>query len=368
MGIEPTEHVSRLVPYIVSGSAQLSLEDKSKFLKLDWNEATYPPSPLVKRRLFEFIEAGQLCFYPDVTAIELREKLSCYLGLEVSFIQAFNGSDAAIDAICATYVACGNSILVREPVYTQPYTSMQVRGANLVTFTGESPFDKVLAKYHAYLSNNAFRLVYIVNPNNPTGVLYEASEVQELLVAYPETLFVVDEAYSDYARTTVVGLVKDNNNLIVVRTFSKAFGLAGLRIGYVVSQPRIIDDLNRIRNGKEVNVMAQIAASATLDDLSYVEDRVNQVVQTRGWLVRNLREHGIECHETPANFILIRVPHVPEVIRRLAEARILVRDRSHLPQLEGYIRVTIGMPEEMKQFLDALKALPDSIIRHQGEK
>ena len=363
MSIEPTEYVNKLVPYRVSQSARLSLEDKPRFLKLDWNEATFPLSPVVKKRLLEFLETNKLNFYPDVTAMELRQKLSRYVGLDASYIQVFNGSDAAINTICDTYISAGNHVLVREPIYTQPYTFIRVKGANMITFTGESPFSKSLDKYHKYLSSHFIKLVYIVNPNNPTGVLYEISEIGELLQAYPKTLFVIDEAYSEYARKTVIGLVEHNHNLIVAKTFSKAFGLAGLRVGYLISQPSIIGNLNKVRNGKDINVIGQVAASAALDDLPYVEKQINYLIETREWLVKNLLHYGIECRGTPANFILIRVPNVPEVIRRLAEQKVLVRDRSHLPQLDGYIRVTIGMPEEMRRFFEVLTALPDSLIR-----
>ena len=363
MSIKPTEYVNKLVPYRVSQSGQLSLEDKPRFLKLDWNEATFPLSPVVKKRLLEFLETNSLNYYPDVMATELRQKLSLYVGLDASHIQVFNGSDAAINTICDTYISAGDAVLVREPVYTQPFIFIRVKGANTITFTGETPFSKSLDKYHKYLSNHNIKLVYIANPNNPTGVFYEISEIGELLQAFPKTLFVIDEAYSEYTRKTVIGLVEYNHNLIVARTFSKAFGLAGLRMGYLISQPSIIGNLNKVRNGKDVNVIGQIAASASLDDLTYIDNQINDMIETREWLVKNLLHYGIECRGTPANFILIRVPNVSEVIRRLAEQKILVRDRSHLPQLDGYIRVTIGTPEEMRQFFEVFTALPDSLIR-----
>ena len=363
MTIEPTRHVKKLSPYEVSTSATLSLEDKAKYLKLDFNEATFPPSPLVKSRLLALLKADQLNFYPDVTATELRQKLAGYVGLEAAFIQVFNGSDGAINTICDTFITAADNVLVREPVYTQPYTFIRAKGSRLVTFTGDDPFTKNLDRYEQQLSARTIKMVYMANPNNPTGVYYEIPEVSRLLKAFPGTLFVIDEAYHEYAGKTSLGLVREYPNLIVTRTFSKAFGLAGLRIGYIIAQPPIIGDINKVRNGKDVNTVAQIAAAAALEDLPYLNQRVKQVIEARQWLIENLRRHGVTCHDSPANFILIRVADAPEVIRRLAGKMVLVRDRSTLPQLEGYIRVTIGMPEEMQRFFTIFTSLPDRLIK-----
>lgn len=361
--IEPTRHVKVLAPYQMSASAVLTLKDKAEYLKLDFNEATFPPSPLVKARLLELLQADQLNFYPDVTATELRRKLAAYVGLEAAFIQVFNGSDSAIDNICATFVGASDRVLVREPVYTQPFTFIRARGSRLVAFTGDDPFTKNLDEFERQLSARAIKMVYLANPNNPTGVYYELPEISRLLDKFPGTLFVIDEAYHEYAGKTSLGLVKDHQNLIVTRTFSKAFGLAGLRIGYIIAQPQLIGNIDKVRNGKDVNTVGQTAAMAALDDLPYVRRRVGQVIEARRWLIENLRRHGVACHDSPANFILIRVPDAPAVVWRLAEKKVLVRDRSSLPQMEGYIRVTIGLPEEMERFFTIFTSLPDSLIK-----
>lgn len=362
MIILPTRQVGTLTPYRISESGGMTTEEKTKYVKLDWNEAAYPPSPLVRKALLRFIETGAVRYYPDVTARELREELAHYIGLPVPCIQVFNGSDAALRDICDTYLALGDNMLVREPVYTQIYTLAGSRGAKLVKFTGQDPFTKALDGYSDHLSDQNIRIVYLVNPNNPTGVLYEKSEIEFLASSYPATLFIVDEAYYELSGITVADLIPKHHNIVVTRTFSKAFGLAGLRVGYILSQPEIIQNIDRVRNGKEVNVLAQVAAIAALRDIAYMQRCVQQVRQTREWLVKKLVESGIDVHTTPANYILVRVTELAKVLQELKTRGLLVRDRSYLPQLEGYIRVSIGTSDEMQYFFDVFT----EIMRAQG--
>lgn len=363
-GIRPAKWMSGFTPYVPSQSAKLALQEKADYLRLDWNESTFPPSPLVIKKLKEVVEGGHLNFYPDVTASELRKKISRYVSMDSSFIQVFNGSDAALQAICLTYLDKGSKVLVREPTYTQLYTFVASVGANLVKFQGKDLFDLALEKYHEYLSSGKIKLVYICNPNNPTGVLYEQSTIQQLLEDYPQVLFVIDEAYFEYSKMTVAGLI-NYQNILITRTFSKAFGLASVRIGYILGLPQLMDNINKVYNRKDVNLLGQVAASAALDDIPYLESKVDEVIRARAWLVNQLKNVGLRVHETPANFILIRMPNASEVVDKLKEKGIFVRDRSYLPQLEGYFRVSIGSIDYMKRVLKAIsELLPSNKGKH----
>lgn len=352
--ILPTPWCLEMQPYKVSQSAKIPMGQKKRYLKLDWNEALVPPSPLVKKKLQEAIESDIIHFYPDVTAGELKIKLSDYVGLSTSHIQVFNGSDDALQTICITYLSDKDTVLLREPSYTQFNTYVQSMGARLLNFAGESPFSPALDRYHDLLSHETIKLAYIVNPNNPTGIMYDREMICELIERYRGTLFVIDEAYFEYSGLTVVDLIHDHSNILVTRTFSKAFGLAGLRLGYVLGQPQIVEHLLKVRNGKNVNSLAQIAASAALDDIPYMQTYVAAVESTRTWLAQALRNLGLEVHETPANFILIRVSNVRATMEVLKKENILVRDRSNLDQLQGTIRVSVGLRDHMKRFLDVM--------------
>jgi len=358
---DPTEEVSEMAPYTVSESAKLSNGKKADELKLDWNESTFQPSSLVRERLQAFVENGHFEYYPDVTARDLREKIAGYVNCGIENVQIFNGSDSSLRVILDTYLGQGDAFLAREPVYTQPYTFVETNGGERVTFTCESPFKKGIEQFRTVLKDTQPKVAYIPNPNNPTGVCYTPGEIEELLSAAPNTLFVVDEAYYEYADTTVSNLVSEYDNLIVSRTFSKAFGLASCRVGYVVASEETIQHLEKVRNGKSVNLFGQIAASAALDDLEYMRDRVQTVIRTRDWLVETLLERGYNAVSTPANFILIKVDDPEATVERLKRIGVYVRNRNYLPQLDGYIRVTIGDREQMEMFLDAFESVTNKI-------
>lgn len=349
--IPVSKNISTLVPYDVPAGAELSYWEKVNYLKLDWNEATYGPSPKVKAKLGKALKKNYLNYYPEVTGTRLREKISGYVKLPKDYIQIFNGSDAALQTICTTYLNNSDSVLIRQPTYTQLNVFAQAVGANLVKFTAKDPFDLAINKYRRYLSEIRPKMVYIVNPNNPTGIIYDLVTIESFLKSYPSSLFVVDEAYFEFSGKTVVSLIPKYENLIVTRSFSKAFALAGLRIGYIMAQPGIIADINRVRNGKDVNVLAQIAAMAALDDLDYMRSNVKKVVSTRTWLVRALKKKGIDAYDGEGNFILIKLENCDKILSLLAKRRILARNRSSLPQLEKCLRVSIGLPKQMKLFL-----------------
>lgn len=358
----PTSSVARLDPYEVSRSAVLSNEEKGKHLKLDWNESTFPTSPALIEALQQVLAEGHLEYYPDVQAVTLRERLSEYVGGDAEYIQVFNGSDAALRNILDTYIEPGDKVLVREPVYTQPYTFVHTNGGEVVNFTASSPFSKGIAEYEHHLQNSGCKVTYHPNPNNPTGVCYEASELASLLEQFPDILFIVDEAYYEFTGTTVANLVQRYDNLVVTRTFSKAFGLAGVRVGYVVAGSSVMKEVNKVRNGKSVGLLGQIAATAALEHVDHMREAVAEVGRAREWTENHLREEGIPFHTTPANFILIKVGNAPKVVERLQESQILVRDRSYLPQLEGCIRVTIGSREQMETFCNAFLSLDEHVL------
>ncbi len=360
----PTTPVANLDPYEVSESATLSNEEKGNHLKLDWNESTFPTPPAVIEAIRRVLAEGHLEYYPDVNARRLRESLSEYVGVDAQNIQVFNGSDAALRNIFDAYIEPGDKVLIREPVYTQPYTFVHTNGGEIINFTASSPFADGVDEYGHYLEKSGCKVTYHPNPNNPTGVCYKPSTVSSLLRRFSDTLFIIDEAYYEFTGVSVADKIREHENLIVTRTFSKAFALAGIRVGYIVASPAVMREINKIRNGKSVGLLGQIAATAALENTDHMEKIVEEVEQARAWMVNRLQEEGMAFHKTPANFILIKVGDAPAVVNRLQEFQILVRDRSYLPQLDDYIRVTIGSKDQMKQFLEAFLSLEEHLLCH----
>ena len=347
-----------LTSYQVSTGAALSLGSKPQYLKLDWNEAAVPPSPQVRAAL-EMQLDGELNHYPDVNATELRQKLSEYVHLPPEYIRAFNGSDAALRDLCAAFLNPGDKVLIREPTYTQIRTFIAAQNAEIVPFLASGPFELDVGLLSEAIHDSDANVVYLVNPNNPTGVLYHTATIGWLCQLHPWTLFVVDEAYFEFCGFTSAPLVEAHRNLAVTRTFSKAFGLAGLRLGYLLGGSTVMHGIDNVRNGKEVNTLAQVAGVAALGDLAYTwafVDGAGGVREVQRDTARALREMGLEVVTTPANFLLVKVENVGRVMNYLKSYSVLVRDRSMLPQLEGYIRVTVGTAEQMAQFVDVMGA------------
>ena len=350
--ISLSKRMAAAEPYRSPIGARMTPGERQGYLKLDFNEATYPPSP----RVAEALQGVAPNYYPDMDAKELRGALARYTGRDIEEIRVWNGSDAALRAICWAYLDVGDVALIREPTYSQFGVFVKQVGATLQAVMGQSAFDASFFMYDVGIRQHQPKLVYIVNPNNPTGVCYSNEIMLTCKVEmYPATLFVIDGAYHEYCLHTIADYLDQLDNLIVVRTLSKAFGLAGVRIGYTLSSPQIARALDKVRNGKDVGVLAQAAAIAALDDTTYMFERVDETLRAKVWTVNVLREAGVEAHDTPANFILIRTEDATRAVEDFRRRGVLVRDRSYLPQLEGYIRVTIGTMEEMRQFVAIAK-------------
>lgn len=349
--IQINKYLTGIKPYQISKSADLSFQQKQQYLKLDWNETTIPPSPKVIQSLMDILKTGGLYFYPDVNATELSLAIAEYVKLNQNNVLVYNGSDDALNNIFIAFLNPNDKVLFRDPTYSQIETFIISRGAKIERFLGHTAITFDPEKYCEYLDRQIINIVYIANPNNPTGVMYDKSFIDYLCRCYPKTLFVVDEAYYEFAQVTVVELIKKYSNLIVTRTFSKAFGLAGLRIGYILADPCLLNILKLIRNGKDVNLLAQIAAKSALDDLPYMQSYVNEVIDTRNWLFNEIKKLGAEVYNTPGNFLLIRLVNSHNVQKSLQDNKIFVRDRSSLPQLENSFRVSVGNRLQMSEFL-----------------
>lgn len=352
-GPTPGPMVARLEAYRAVSSRSRFFQSANGALKLDWNEATSPPSPRVFEALAGFLATGRLNWYPDPDATELRRRLARYTGRPPSAIQVFNGSDSALDYLARTFVGAGDHVVVCSPCYDHFRVSLESVGAAIERVYARSPFT-VDARRLAGRIQPATRLVYITNPNNPTGRMYSLRDLEVVLEPLTSGLLVVDEAYFEFCGKTAAPLLDRYPQLVISRSFSKAFGLAGMRCGYLLGSPRVLRHVNKIRNGKDVNALAQVAAIAALQDLDHVRGYVAQVRRSRAWLVRTLQDRGHEVVSSPANFILLRTDAPTTLVEALRGKDIYIRDRSYLPQLEEYVRVTVGTREQCERFVSAL--------------
>ncbi|MBM4387831.1 MAG: histidinol-phosphate aminotransferase family protein, partial [Deltaproteobacteria bacterium] len=313
-----------------------------------------PPSKKVIEAIIAFLSnSHHLNWYPELSNRNLLRALSGYTGCPDENILVTSGSDEALAALCDTFLDEGDDVLVPFPTYTHFLIFAKSSGARVRLVEGRNPFIKF---FDAVLDSIRIdtKLVYLVSPTNPTGIIYDERDIKTLCLRFPETLFIVDEAYAEFAGHSIIGLVGEFGNLAVTRTFSKSFGIAGLRIGYLAAQKTVLDSVKKIFNPKSVNSLAQIAALAALSDMEYHDRYVSEVCESKQILRRELSARGLDPVITPANFILFRVGNPAEFIGRCEEYSVFVRDRSHLKGLEGYVRMNAPTVEQTHEFLRRL--------------
>jgi histidinol-phosphate aminotransferase len=355
--IEVAPSVRALTPYesVTSQASIDSLPDGETTFKLDWNEATIAPSPRVTEAIQAYV-GGQrdLNWYPQLGSTDLVNALEGYTGVSSEHILATNGSDDALQLICNTFLSEGDKVVAPVPTYNHFLVFAQSRGAAITKVVGETPFSKNLDGIRDAMSADT-RILYLVSPNNPTGVVLDPQDVEELCRDYPRTLVILDEAYFEFAQVTGMDLVGEYPNLIVTRTFSKAFGLAGLRVGYLAADHDVIEGLSRIYNPKSVNALGQIGAIAALDDLDYLDAFLDEVNASKEILRDFFASRNAEAHITPANFVVVRVPDIKQTLGQLESRGVYVRDRSSYPGLEGCLRMSVGTVEQTYKLLGRLE-------------
>ena len=343
MLIKVRESIDALKPYNVGGRANLS-QDWECF---DWNESEFPPSNKVFEVMKTFYRYER---YPDITASKLKDELSKYVSLPSEFIEVYNGSDDGLKDIFTVFVDSETSVISYAPSYTQVDTFISVNTKNYEKVQIIDPLGEHVWDFAPCMMSD---VVYLVNPNNPTGKLIPVEEIEDLVDSNPSTLFVVDEAYYEFAGQSCSHLVISHKNLIVTRTFSKAFGLAAARLGYVMAHPDLLFHLRKIKNGKTVNALAQLCGIACLNDLDYLNARIEEMNDAKKFFVDNLPPQYTAV-DSAANFVLVKTPDSNRVLQKMRENKILIRDRSSFTNLDNCVRITIGSKKQIIRVLDVI--------------
>ena len=343
MGIKVRKSISNLQTYNVGGRSDLS----SDWECFDWNESEFPPTNKVFEVMKSFYRYER---YPDITATQLKNKLSEYVSLPVDFIEVYNGSDDALKDIITVFVDKDTHVLSYQPSYTQVNTFITTNTENYMKVNIKDPLGKHEYDF-SYCKIN--EVVYLVNPNNPTGKLLPVEEIEKLVKTYPNTLFIVDEAYYEFAKQSCSHLVVSHKNLIVTRTFSKAFGLASVRLGYCMGHPDTLSHIRKIRNGKAVNTLGQLCGIAALNDLDYLQSRIDEMNDAKKFFIDNLPNY-YNALDSDANFVLVKTPDSKKLLEKMKENKILIRDRSAFENLENCVRITIGSKKQIIRVLDVM--------------
>lgn len=357
----PTAAVAGVAPYCSAGEAPIRLPHPERIAKLDGNECVRSPSPRVREALAAQAQTAPLNWYPDGEAQEVRAALSEYTGLGPEAIRVFSGSGAALEYVARTFLEADDEVIWCPPTNDDFRVYAQSCGARLLAAQTESIWEP---EPGALLSSMTPRtkMVYLVNPNNPTGTLYSADQLAALLWTCPEIGFVIDEAYYEFSGVTAAPLVMAHPNLIVVRSFANAFGLAGLRVGYLLSHPDNLESIDRIHAGKNTSTLAQVAAVAALGDREYLAATVAETRLAMQSLAAALEQMGLTVRTTAANFLLVKVADPDTTCRFLANRLVFVRNRHHVAGMEGYLRMTVGDMPTTERVIQAFEAAPVSAL------
>jgi histidinol-phosphate aminotransferase len=330
-------------------------------VRLNTNEAPEPPPAGFVEELLGEINEVALNRYPDRVAVELRRAIAELHGVALEHVYAANGSNEVIQSLMLAYGGPGRTVVVFEPTYALHSHIPRITGTKVLAGERDKDYlvsadevDRVL-KEAARTDATSPAVVFLCSPNNPTGRVESLELVEHVLEAAPG-LVIVDEAYGQFAPRSAVELAPAHRNLVVVRTFSKTWSLAALRLGYAIADPQVVDALFSVSLPYHLDALKQAAGRIALDYVDDMHDRVRRLVDERERLLSSLGDRLVEVVPSQANFILFKVPgrRAPEVWNTLVEHSVIVRDLSSYGDLEDFLRVTVGTPAENDSFLAAL--------------
>lgn len=344
-------------------------------IKLNTNENPYPPSPHVLKTMKAAVD-GRLRLYPDPTAEPLRERLAKLHGCRTENIIVGNGSD---ELLALAVRCCVETLASQRGPISQRYLVPPAK-ASVQFFTPSYSLYPVLAAINGSASNSVplgwefalpeptllrhnkqwqpkSALTFITTPNAPSGRGYATAHLS-FLCAKSKGVVVLDEAYADFAEENALSLALKYPQVLVARTFSKAFSLCFQRVGYFVGHPELITALHSIRDSYNVNGLGQIGAEATLDDLPYYRANTGKIIATRQWLSGELTKLGFQVFPSQTNFLLVKPPALTAEVwlQRLRGHKILVR-WFNSPEVRAYLRITIGTPAELEALLKAARQI-----------
>ncbi len=320
-------------------------------LRLDFNENTLACSPAV-RDVLARISAGDLTRYPEREPVE--REVALHLGIASEQVALTNGVDEAIHVLFEAFLDDGDELLLPVPTYTMYEVYASATDARVVTIQAvddlQFPFDRLLASI-----TPRTKIIAIANPNSPSGSTATRQQILECARRAPHAIVLVDEAYFHFHGETVIDLIGEIPNLIVARTFSKAFGLAGLRVGVLAAPVELMQWIRRVLSPYSVNSVALACLPAALADTTYLNWYVNEVLTARDEFESALKAAKLRYWPSRANFILVDIgPRHREFVQAMLSAGVLVRDRSNDPGCDGRVRITIGTREQMRRATIAL--------------
>mgnify|MGYP001175600401 CR=1 FL=1 len=324
-----------------------------KIIKLNTNENPFPCSPKVKAAIGRVVQAG-LQKYPDPMATAFRIRAGDLYGFDPEWILCGNGSDELLTMITRALVDSGDRIRYANPGYILYKTLAEIQGAttDVVNFNADWSLGDAFAN-----PVDRLKLAFLANPNSPSGTMLSPERVAKLAGELPCPL-VVDEAYVDFADANCLALVRKHENILVTRSLSKSYALAGLRFGFVVAQPQMIEQLRKVKDSYNCDALSIAGATAAIDDQTWLQETRAAILATRERMMAALRELGFASVPSQANFVWNPHPSVPvePLYQKLKAAGVLVRYMNYALWGDG-LRISVGTDEQVDACLDLLKTL-----------
>ena len=361
---DASDLISRIQPHLQAAPPYIAVEPPDevakrvgiapeRIIKLDANENPYGPSPKVQEAL---ARAQTYHVYPDPEQRKVRDALGRYIGFEPEWIMAGAGSDELLNMVIRMFVPPGGSFLDFPPSFNFYPFLVALQGGTIANLPRRED-DFAIDVATAVEEMKSAQLTAVASPNNPTGTFFRTEDVETL--ARTGQPLILDEAYAEFAGESCVDLVREYPNLIVMRTLSKWAGLAGLRIGYMVAHPALIDVVLRLKDPYNVNAAAEAAVLATMDNLPYLQTKIAAMMAEKQRMeVELTRLPGFEVTPSRANFLFCKLTGVSakDVHARLVQHGILVR-YFDTPMLQNCLRISAGRPEQTDALLEALREI-----------
>ncbi|MFA5792466.1 MAG: histidinol-phosphate transaminase [Candidatus Gracilibacteria bacterium] len=332
------------------------IDNRRKYggILLDFNERTVPACKAVRDALATFARRGKFNVYPEY--MDLPKKIATYAGANEESLMITNGVDQGIDLIFRTFSGEGDKVIIPSPSFAMFYQCAGTVGNQILQpaygSNGEFPFEEVMS-----LIDDEVRVIVICNPNNPTGTLVPLKQIEQIAKKAKSSVVLVDEAYAEFSGLFATQLLKDNPNIVITRTFSKSFGLAAFRIGYILTSKENICELEKVRGAYDVNVPACMVVEAALENVKEMKNYVDEVMnKSKPMLEEFFTKNGIRFLPSKSNFIAFQVNNARELAEKLDANGFRLRPQKS-PLLINFLRVSIGTVKQTKQFIKAFKKL-----------
>jgi histidinol-phosphate aminotransferase len=356
-----SDEIEALVPY-PPGKPMEELERElgiKNSIKLASNENPLGPSPKAVKAITDALK--NLNRYPDGGCFYLKERLAKKIGVKPDNLIIGNGSNEIIELVIRTFLRPGEDVVMGSPSFAVYPLAVPAAGGKAIQVSLKNLTHDLDAMADAVTERT--KIIFIANPNNPTGTIVTKKQLDKFCERLPsDVVLVLDEAYYEFVTDSEfpssLDYLKKGANVVILRTFSKIYGLAGLRIGYGIASEALNRYMNKVRQPFNVNSLAQIAAMAALDDEEHLKKSQKNNIDGLDFLFNEVKAMGFECVPTQANFFLMKVGKGKEIYDALLRQGVIVRPMGSYG-LDEYIRVTVGLPEENKRFVETLKKIGD---------